>query len=55
MGNAHKKCQEAKRVRVVQPGEILLQLFIKGAYTRDGERLFTTACNVRMRGNSFKL
>lgn len=54
MDNGHKNCQGAERVGLAQPGETLLQLFIKGAYTRDGEMLFTRACSDRMRGNSFK-
>ena len=29
--------------------------YIKGAYKRDGDRLFTKACSDRTRGNSFKL
>ncbi|KAK4825826.1 hypothetical protein QYF61_002949 [Mycteria americana] len=29
--------------------------YIKGAYKKDGERLFTQACSDRTRGNSFKL
>ncbi|KFV61237.1 hypothetical protein N307_09366, partial [Dryobates pubescens] len=29
--------------------------YLKGAYRKDGERLFTRACSDRMRGNGFKL
>ena len=29
--------------------------YLKGAYRKDGEGLFTRACNHRMRGNGFKL
>ena len=29
--------------------------YLKGAYKKDGERLFTKACSDRTRGNGFKL
>lgn len=40
MENGHKNFQGAERVGVVQPGETSLQLFVKEAYTRDGEMFF---------------
>ena len=36
-------------------GHLIVALqYIKGAYKKDGERLFTKACSDRTRGNGFK-
>ncbi|KAK4828534.1 hypothetical protein QYF61_027210, partial [Mycteria americana] len=51
---------EAERVGVVQPGKEKADLlaafqYLKGAYKKDGDKLFSRACCDRTRGNGFKL
>ena len=41
--------------RRLQGGLIAAFEYLKGAYKKDGERLFTKACSDRTRGNGFKL
>ncbi|KAK4818961.1 LOW QUALITY PROTEIN: hypothetical protein QYF61_022628 [Mycteria americana] len=47
--------RKAERVGVVQPGQGVVFQYLKGAYKKDGNRLFSRACCNRTRGNSFKL
>jgi len=41
--------------RRLQGDLIVLLLYLKGAYKKDGDRLFSKACCGRTRGNGFKL
>jgi len=61
-GLEHLSCEERLRVQVVEPGEEQAPgtpscgfQYLKGAYRKDGDRLFSRACCDRTRGNGFKL
>ena len=54
-------CEEWLRVGIVQPeeenlwGDVATLQYLKGAYKKDRDKLFTSACCSRTRGNGFKL
>lgn len=50
-GMEHLSCEERKGLVVT----IAASQYLKEAYGKNGEKLFTRACGYRTRGNGFKL